>query len=204
MFPPPTRLDEAFRRAEEYEARPASPEPAESGPATQPGGIRRLALRSATAAAVVVAAALLVIFSAPGDDTPARAVPGVVGMDWSEASETLAAAGWEVRRLDVRVPGASPGQVVGQLPSQGGLLDEGQTVKVQVSLGEPLVVIPDDIVGMTVEEAGLRLSAIGLRVGVVRTAPDPAAPAGSVIAVTEMLPELPRGSAVDLVVAVGG
>ncbi len=204
MFPPPTRLDEAFRRAEEYEARPASPEPAESGPATQPGGIRRLALRSATAAAVVVAAALLVIFSAPGDDTPARAVPGVVGMDWSEASETLAASGWEVRRLDVRVPGASPGQVVGQLPSQGGLLDEGQTVKVQVSLGEPLVVIPDDIVGMTVEEAGLRLSAIGLRVGVVRTAPDPAAPAGSVIAVTEMLPELPRGSAVDLVVAVGG
>ena len=204
MFPPPTRLDEAFRRAEEYEARPATPEPGEAGPATQPGRIRGLALRSVAAAAVVVAAALLVIFSAPGDDTPARAVPGVVGMDWSEASETLATSGWDVRRLDVRVPGASPGEVVGQLPSQGGLLDEGQTVKVQVSLGEPLVVIPADIVGMTVEEAGLRLSEIGLRVGIVQTTLDPAVPEGSVVAVNEMLPELPRGSAVDLVVAVGG
>ena len=125
-------------------------------------------------------------------------------MDWSEASETLAASGWEVRRLDVRVPGASPDEVVGQLPSQGGLLDEGQTVKVQVSLGEPLVVIPADIVGMTVEEAGLRLSEIGLRVGIVQTSLDPAVPEGSVVAVNEMLPELPRGSAVDLVVAVGG
>lgn len=204
MFPPPTRLDEAFRHAEEHEARPASPEPAGVGPATQPGRIRRLALHSVVAAAVVAAAALLVIFSTPGDDTPARAVPGVVGMDWSEASETLTASGWEVRRLDVRVPGATPGEVIGQLPSQGDLLDEGQSVKVQVSLGEPLVVIPADIVGMTVEEAGLRLSEIGLRVGAVQTTLDPAVPEGSVVAVNEMLPELPRGSAVDLVVAVGG
>ncbi|MCE2531563.1 MAG: PASTA domain-containing protein [Acidimicrobiia bacterium] len=204
MFPPPTRLDEAFRRAEEHEATPASPEPGEVAPTPQPGRFRRLALRSVAAAAVVVAAALLVIFSTPGDDTPARAVPGVVGMDWSEASGTLEASGWEVRRLDVRVPGATPGEVVGQLPAQGGLLDEGQVVKVQVSLGEPLVVIPADIVGMTVEEAELRLSAIGLRVGAVQTALDPAVPAGLVVGVNEMLPELPRGSAVDLVVAVGG
>ena len=204
MFPPPTRLDEAFRRAEEHEARPASPEPAEVGPATQPGRIRRLAPRSVAAAAVVAAAALLVIFSAPGDDTPARTVPGVVGMDWSEAAGTLTASGWEVRRLDVRVAGATPGEVVGQLPSQGGLLDEGQVVKVQVSLGEPLVVIPADIAGMTVQEARLRLSEIGLRVGVVQTAVTPAVPEGRVVGVTAALPELPRGSVVDLVVAVGG
>lgn len=204
MFPPPTRLDEAFRRAEEHAAEPASPEPEEVAPAAQPGRIRRHSLRAVTAAAVVVAAALLVIFSIPGDDTPARTVPGVVGMDWSEASETLMDSGWEVRRLDVRVPGATPGEVVGQLPSQGGLLDEGQAVKVQVSLGEPLVVIPADIVGMTVEEAGLRLSEIGLRVGNVQTAVTPAVPEGHVVGVTAALPELPRGSAVDLVVAVGG
>ena len=204
MFPPPARLDEAFRRAEEHEAEPASPEPEEVGPAAQPGRIRRHSLRALTAAAVVVAAALLVIFSIPGDDTPARAVPGVVGMDWSEASETLMDSGWEVRRLDVRVAGATPGEVVGQLPSQGGLLDEGQVVKVQVSLGEPLVVIPADIVGMTVEEAGLRLSEIGLRLGNVQTAVTLAVPEGRVVGVTAALPELPRGSAVDLVVAVCG
>ena len=204
MFPPPARLDEAFRRADEYEATPASPEPEEVAPTPEPGRIRRLTQRSVAAALVIAAAALLVIFSAPGDDTPAHAGPAVVGMDWSEASETLAASGWEVRRLDVRVPGATPGEVVGQLPSQGGLLDEGQVVKVQVSLGEPLVVIPADIVGMTVEEAGLRLSEIGLRVGVVQTAVTSAVSEGLVIGVTAALPELPRGSAVDLVVAVGG
>ena len=204
MFPPPSRLDEVFRRAEEHEAEPASPEPEEVGPAAQPGRIGRHSLRAVTAAAVVVAAALLVIFSIPGDDTPARAVPGVVGMDWSEASQTLMDSGWEVRRLDVRVAGAVPGEVVGQLPSQGGLLDEGQVVKVQVSLGEPLVVIPADIVGMTVEEAGLRLSEIGLRLGNVQTAVTLAVPEGHVVGVTAALPELPRGSAVDLVVAVGG
>ena len=204
MFPPPTRLDEAFRRAEEFEREPAAPEPAEVGTTPRPGRTRSLALSLAAAASIIVAALLLVLLSAPGDETPARVVPGVVGMDWPQASGTIVDAGWEVRRLEVRVPGAEPGEVVGQLPEPGGLLDEGQVIKVQVNLGEPLVVIPADVVGMTVEEARLRLSAIGLRVGRVRTLVDPTVAEGSVVAVAEALPELPRGSTVDLVVAVGG
>ena len=158
----------------------------------------------ATTAAILVAVVFLVLFSAPDDDTPAHVVPGVVGMDWSQATGTLVDAGWEVRRLEVRVPGAEPGEVVGQLPEPDGLLDEGQVIKLQVNLGEPLVVIPADIVGMTVEEARLRLSAIGLRVGRIQTLVDPSVADGSVVAVAEALPELPRGSTVDLVVAVGG
>ncbi|MDE0667444.1 MAG: PASTA domain-containing protein, partial [bacterium] len=59
-------------------------------------------------------------------------------------------------------------------------------------------------VGMTVEEARLRLSAIGLGVGRVQTLVDPSVPQGSVVAVAESLPELPRGSTVELVVAVAG
>ena len=203
MFPPPTRLDEAFRRVEGFKAEPAVPETGETATTAQLSQ-RRNRLSRLVAAAVIVAGVLLVILSVPGDDTPAHVVPGVVGMDWSEASESLTASGWEVRRLEVRVPGVAPGEVVGQLPEPGGLLDEGQVVKVQVTLGEPLVVIPADVVGMTVEEAGLRLSAIGLGVGDVQTRVDLAVPAGSVIAVAEILPELPRGSTVDLVVAVGG
>ena len=204
MFPPPTRLDEAFRRTEEFEVEPAAPEPDEVGAAPSPSRTRSSVLSLAAAAAIVVAGVLLVLFSAPDDDTPAHIVPGVVGMDWSQASGTVTAAGWEVRRLEVRVPGAEPGEVVGQLPEPGGLLDEGQVIKVQVNLGEPLIVIPADVVGMTVEEARLRLSAIGLRVGRVQTLVDPTVAQGSVVAVDEALPELPRGSTVDLVVAVGG
>ena len=161
-------------------------------------------LSLAAAAAIVVAGVLLVLFSAPGDDTPAHVVPDVVGMDRSQATDTLVDAGWEVRLLEVRVPGAEPGEVVGQLPDPDGLLDEGQVVKVQVSLGEPLIVIPADVVGMTVEEARLRLSEIGLGVGRVQTLVDPTVAEGSVVAVAEALPELPRGSTVDLVVAVAG
>jgi len=59
-------------------------------------------------------------------------------------------------------------------------------------------------VGMTVEEARLRLSEIGLGVGRVQTLVDPTVAEGSVVAVAEALPELPRGSTVDLVVAVAG
>ena len=204
MFPPPTRLDDAFQRAEEFEVEPAAPEPDGAGTAPRPGRTRRLVVSLAAAAAIIVAGVLLVLISAPSDDTPARIVPGVVGMDWSQASGTLVDAGWEVRRLEVRVSEAEPGEVVGQLPEPGGLLDEGQVVKVQVNLGEPLIVIPADVVGMTLEEARLRLSAIGLGVGRVQTLVDPTVAEGSVVAVAEVLPELPRGSTVDLVVAVGG
>ncbi len=204
LFPPPTRLEESFRRAEEFAAEPAAPEPDEADAAVQPRRDRSGLLRMVATAAVIIAGALLVILSVPGDDTPAHVVPGVVGMDWVEASESLTDSGWEVRRLEVRVPGAAPGEVVGQLPEPGGLLDEGQVVKVQVTLGEPLVVIPADVVGMTVDEAGLRLSAIGLSIGNLQMRVDPSVPEGSVIAVAEMLSELPSGSSVDLVVAVGG
>lgn len=206
MFPPPTRLDEVFRRAEEFEAAPAAPAPVSDEVAATPkqSRTRGVLVSLATAAAVILACVLLVLSSAPDDDTPAHVVPGVVGMDWIQATDTLVDAGWEVRRLEVRVPGAEPGAVVGQLPEPGGLLDEGQVIKVQVNLGEPLVVIPADVVGMTVEEARLRLSAIGLRVGRVQTLVDLTVAEGSVVAVAEALPELPRGSTVDLVVAVGG
>lgn len=206
MFPPPTRLEEAFQRAEDFEAEPAAPEAEEIAPAPKPklGRTRSLVPSLATAVAIIVAGLGLVLLGAPDDDTPAHPVPGVVGLDWSTATETLTGAGWEVRRLDVRIAGVAPGEVVGQLPEAGGLLDEGQIVKVQVNLGEPPVVIPADIVGMTVTEAELRLSAIGLRLGRVQTLVDPTVTPGSVVAVAEPLPELPRGSTVDLVVADGG
>lgn len=204
MFPPPDRLDEAFRRVEETGAEPTERAEARTVPDAEPGRARDLLTRLVTAAAVVAAGALLVIYAAGGDETPSHLVPSVVGMDWVQADETLAASGWEVRRLEVRVPDAPAGEVVGQLPEPGGLLDEGQVVKVQVTLGEPLVVIPADIVGMSLEEAGLRLSEIGLRLGAIHERVDASVPEGAVVDIAEPLPELPRGSQVDLVIAVAG
>ena len=205
MLPPPSRLDAAFDRlsAEPGEL-PAAAAETEAVPRPRRDAPRNLLVRIAAAAAVVAAGALLVVFTGGADRTPTRTVPDVVGMSWTGAYDTLAASGWEVRRLEVRVPDADAGEVVGQLPGAGGLLDEGQTVKVQVSLGPPLVVIPADIVGLPLEQARLRLSEIGLALGTVERRADPTVPEGSVVAVAEPLPELPRGSPVDLVVAVAG
>ena len=202
MLPPPARLDEVFQRAGDDRAEPEASEGAVR--ALEPVRARRRnpLMRIAAAAAVVVAAALLVIYTAGGGGTPSYPVPDVVGLDWTRANDTLTTSGWEVRRLEVRVAEAAAGEVVGQLPEPGGLLDAGQVVKVQVSLGPPLVVVPADIVGLPLEQAGLRLSEMGLAVGTVETRVDPSMPAGSVVAVAEPLPELPRGSPVDLVIAV--
>ena len=202
MLPPPRRLDEAFRRVEEDRLQPAPVTDTRPVRHTKSGRPRNLLVRLVAAAAVVAAAAWLVLSVARDDDTPSHVVPDVAGMSWTQASSALTEAGWEVRRLEVRVPDAAVGEVIGQLPEPGGLLDEGQVVKVQVSLGEPLVVVPADIVGMPLAQAELRLSAIGLRVGSVSDRFDLSVPDGAVVAIAESLPELPRGSTVDLVIAV--
>ncbi len=204
MFPPPERLDAAFRRVEESDSEPAPSAAEEVAAAAMPKPRRDVLMRLVAAVAVAVAGALLVVFTAGSDGTPSHTVPDVAGQEWAQASETLEASGWEVRRLEVRVADARTGEVVGQLPEPGGLLDEGQVVKVQVNLGEPLVIVPADIVGTTLEEAGLRLSAIGLEVGAVFERVDPGVPEGAVVEIAELLPELPRGSQVDLVIAVAG
>ena len=202
MLPPPSRLDEAFRRVEEDRLQPAPVTDTRPVRHTKSGRPRNLLVRLVAAAAIVAAAAWLVLSVARDDDTPSHVVPDVAGMSWTQASSALTEAGWEVRRLEVRVPDAAVGEVIGQLPEPGGLLDEGQVVKVQVSLGEPLVVVPADIVGMPLAQAELRLSAIGLRVGSVSDRFDLSVPDGAVVAIAESLPELPRGSTVDLVIAV--
>ncbi len=202
MMPPPLRLDEVFQRVEEHELQPAPATEPEPVPRRETARPRNLLVRLVAAAAVVAAAVLLVVSVADNGGTPSHTVPDVVGMSWSQANRTLSDGGWAVRRLEVRVPDVAIGEVIGQLPEPGGLLDEGQVVKVQISLGEPLVVVPADIVGMSLEEAGLRLSAIGLRPGSLSHRFDVSVPDGAVVAVSEILPELPRGSTVDLVIAV--
>lgn len=202
MLPPPSRLEGAFGRVEEHRLQPAPVTDTRPVRQRQSGRLRNLLVRLVAAAAIVAAAAWLVLSVARDDGTPSHVVPDVAGMSWTQASSALTGAGWEVRRLEVRVPDVAVGEVIGQLPEPGGLLDEGQVVKVQVSLGEPLVVVPADIVGMPLAQAELRLSAIGLRVGSVSDRFDLSVPDGAVVAVAESLPELPRGSTVDLVIAV--
>ena len=139
MLPPPSPLDGVFGRleggpGEEPEGdpieRPGADHEPEAVPQPRPGSRRNPLMRLVAAAAVVAAGALLVVSVGGGDETTSHTVPDVVGATWGSARDTLTASGWEVRRLEVRVPDAAADEVVGQLPEAGGLLDEGQVVKV--------------------------------------------------------------------------
>ena len=74
-------------------------------------------------------------------------------------------------------------------------------VKVQVSLGAPLVVVPLDLLGAPLEEARIRLLALGLSAGEIQRRPSPGTQEGIVLEINEQASEFPEGSQIDLVVS---
>ena len=205
LLPPPKRFDEIIETLSGDLDLPEVEAETDEEKDTQ-GAPRRLTTIVAVAASValVLCAGLLLIFTARGDSTPTYEVPDVVGMSWSEAEALLRETGWEPRRLEVRVAESDPDEVTAQLPAPGELLDAGQVVKVQVSLGDPLLVVPLDLLGIPLSEARLRLSAIGLQAGRVRSRIDAELGEGIVLEIDGPSSELPRGSQVDLVVSTRG
>ncbi len=205
LLPPPKRFDEIIETLSGDLDLPAEEAETDDQKDTQ-GVPRRLTTIVAVAASValVLCAGLLLIFTARGDSTPTYEVPDIVGMSWSEAEALLRETGWEPRRLEVRVAESEEDEVTAQLPAPGELLDAGQVVKVQVSLGDPLLVVPLDLLGIPLSEARLRLSAIGLQAGRVRSRINTELDEGIVLEIDGPSSELPRGSQVDLVVSTRG
>jgi serine/threonine-protein kinase len=130
------------------------------------------------------------------------AVPGVEGKREKPARQALQQAGFKVtveRRFDESVP---KGTVIGQSPQAGTKLEVDSTVTITVSKGPQPVVIPD-VTGEKADKAMSTLTGLGFQVTeaqdfstdveegkVIRTDP----PVGT---------QLPRGSAVSLVVSKG-
>ncbi len=206
LLPPPKRFDEIIETLSGEADLPAQAVEGDDEEDEQKAPRRLAAVVKVAAASIVLVlgTGLLLLFAARGDSTPTYEVPDVVGMNWSEAEALLRETGWEPRRLEVRVAGSEPDEVTAQLPDGGELLDEGQVVKVQVSLGDPLVVVPLDLLGIPLPEARLRLSAIGLQVGGVSSRVDAELPEGTVLKIDEPSIDVPRGSQVDLVVSTRG
>ena len=205
LLPPPKRFDEIIETLSGDLDLP-QPEAETDDEKDKQKAPRRLTVVAAIAssAALVLCAGLLLFFTARGDSTPTYEVPDIVGMSWSKAEDLLQKTGWEPRRLEVRVAESEPEEVTAQLPASGELLDAGQVVKVQVSLGDPLVVVPLDLLGIPLSEARLRLSAIGLQTGRVQSRLDTELAEGTVLEIDEPSSELPRGSQVDLVISTRG
>ena len=155
-------------------------------------------------AAIVALGAAAAVSAWQTDAEPLDVVPAVGGQDRPSAIAELAEYGWELEFVDVREEGTVLDEVVRTDPPPGQELAAGETLQLFVSLGEPLVVVPDTI-GLTVTDARDRLTASEFVVGDIREVADEAVAAGLVIdAVTPgRAAELEPGAVVDLVVSTG-
>jgi serine/threonine-protein kinase len=130
------------------------------------------------------------------------AVPRLIGMDATEASQTLAAVGLgRLVRTELPTTAAAPGRITAQDPLPGQQLREGAVVRVAVSSGAPHGLVPD-VVGFPVERATRLLERLGFRVQEVLSESD--ATAGRVLGV-EPAPgtDQPLPTLVTVVVSAG-
>jgi len=158
---------------------------------------------------VLVAVALLVgavvggSFLLSAGRTTTRAVPALVNTSGNSARSLLVELGWLVEERYDRRDGSLEGQVLSMQPPGGTRLEAGETVVLVVSLGPARLPVPDDLVGVSVEEAGRRLEAAGLALGTVSSEKDETVATGLVLSVATVDEAVPQGSEVDLVVSGG-
>ena len=178
---------------------PVQPHAPVSGP--QPRRRRWRAVLVATALLVVAVVGGWLLLSAGRATT--RAIPALVDTSGSSARSLLVELGCLVEERYDRRDGSLEGQVLSMQPPGGTRLEAGETVVLVVSLGPARLPVPDDLVGVSVEEAGRRLEAAGLAMGTVSSEKDEAVAVGLVLSVITVDEMLPQGSEVDLVVSGG-
>ncbi len=114
---------------------------------------------------VVLAAAVTVGVVAWQQSRPVtHTVPDLVGVQEGAATESISAYGWVLETAQVRQDGTAAGEIVATDPPAGVDLEEGETFRLVVSLGEELVTVPA-LVGLTLEEAEASLVVAGLELG---------------------------------------
>ncbi len=178
---------------------PVQPHPPAPGP--QP---RRRRWRGVLVAAALLSGAVVGgSFLLSAGRTTTRAVPALVDTSGSSARSLLVELGWLVEERYDRRDGSLEGQVLSMQPPGGTRLEAGETVVLVVSLGPDRLPVPNDLVGVSVEEAGRRLEAAGLTLGTVSTEKDEAVAAGLVLSVATVDETVTQGSEVDLVVSGG-
>jgi serine/threonine-protein kinase len=159
---------------------------------------RRLAIVLTSLAIVALAGFGVWRFARPSHD-----VPELVGLTSDEVAPLVEGNGWDVERIVERRDDSEAGVVVSQRPGPGESLREGETLEVTVSLGNELVEVPQNLSNVSLADAEARLADAGLVVGQQRRKFAELLNADVVMAVAGRSRELPRGSAVDLVVSAG-
>lgn len=128
-------------------------------------------------------------------------VPNIEGKGRADAVALARQQGLKLEIVDRERTGVvDPGQILSQQPT-GGEIEEGSTIEVVVSAGYPKLAVPD-VVGLTLEQAEVRLRVRKLEVGSVEQVFSQK-PEGVVISQSAADQELPWYSKVDLVVSKG-
>ena len=136
--------------------------------------------------------------------TPSHTVGDYVSMTATIARAELEGKGFKVEEVGAYSESVDAGTVISQDPAAGTSLAEGRTVTLTVSQGPPPVPVPTDLAGKTIDQASAALSAAGLKLGVVTDAYDETVAKGIVLSVADGIgAEMPKGSAVGLVVSAG-
>ncbi len=172
--------------------------------------LRRRKWTAVGAVAIVVLAAVIALLVVNRDSATTRSVPNVVGMDWEDALKRIGdevSGDWvEVKRYEQRQDDTLNGEIIAQDPEPGEQVAKGATLTLAMSLGDSLVTLPEDIIGIPIESATLQLQDLGLELGETKEVFSNDAPAGIVLGVDDerqKLLDVPPGSPVYLTVSAG-
>ena len=126
--------------------------------------------RTAIIAAVLLIALLLIggsvwALTRGAAEPESIAVPNVVGLTQAEAKAQIEQAGftWELNPDKVTSDTVAEGSVASTDPAAGTQAEKGATVRVTISSGPDSVTLPDNLVGMSPDDARKAIEALGLK-----------------------------------------
>ena len=126
--------------------------------------------RTAIIATVVLIALLLIggsvwALTRGAAEPESIAVPNVVGLTQAEAKAQIEQAGftWELNPDKVTSDTVAEGSVASTDPAAGTQAEKGATVRVTISSGPDSVTLPDNLVGMSPDDARKAIEALGLK-----------------------------------------
>lgn len=154
-------------------------------------------------AIIAGAIALALVYSPLLDDVAAPTAPDFLGRQIEEVETAAEENGWRLRKLQSRQDATLAGQILLQDPAPGKTLHSGDQLVVTVSLGNEMVELPGDIIGLTVQQAQIRLNDFGILIDSTREVNSEALSAGLVVSYDEPTNQKPAGETVKLVVSKG-
>jgi serine/threonine-protein kinase len=158
--------------------------------------------------AIVAVLGLVALGVALVDRASHHEIPEFRNRSERELLDTAAANGWRTERVEWRDIDVAANNIINTEPPAGRRLDEGELLRYWVSLGKPIVQLPQGLGGKAAAEARDALVQAGFTVGEPKLQFDEQAPKGSVMAVVDeankpVTAEAPMGSTLTLVVSNG-